>query len=267
MRREAGARRLPVRPWLRSARRAGAAALLWLTASALPAAGAETRRCIEGGGQYPAKACYTGNPEQAPYGHGVLGRTPEWQRLVIFRPRGGQQEISQPDHIFEDTAPRLADVTGDGRPEILAVQSSFSLGARLVIYGLEGGPEPLAATPYIGRRNRWLAPVGAADLDGDGHVEIAYVDRPHLAKVLRIWRFKEGALTEVASLPGVTNHQIGQEVITAGLRACGAGPELLLVSADWRRIVAVRLAGGEAVAREVGPFRAEKGLSGALACP
>jgi hypothetical protein len=46
----------------------------------------------------------------------------------------------------------------------------------------------LAATPHIGSANRWLAPIGAADLDGDGRVEIAYVDRPHLARTLRIWR-------------------------------------------------------------------------------
>lgn len=265
MRRGAGARRLPVRPRLRSARRAGTAALLWLAVSALPAGAAETRRCTGGEGT-AAQACYTGDPEQAPYGHGVLGRTPEWQTLIIHRPGGGQREISQPGHIFEDTAPRLADVTGDGRPEVLAVQSSFALGARLVVYGLDGGPEPLAATPYIGRRNRWLAPVGAADLDGDGNVEIAYVDRPHLAKVLRIWRFKQGGLREVARLPGVTNHRIGQEVITSGIRTCGAGPELLVASADWQSILAVRLSGGEAVAVQAGPFREDRGWKDALAC-
>ena len=38
-----------------------------------------------------------------------------------------------------------------------------------------------------------LAPLGAADLDGDGKIELAYIDRPHLAKILRIWRFDDGA--------------------------------------------------------------------------
>jgi hypothetical protein len=49
-------------------------------------------------------------------------------------------------------------------------------------------PVPLASTPWIGQRFRWLAPVAAADLDGDGAMELAYVDRPHLARTLRVWR-------------------------------------------------------------------------------
>ena len=92
----------------------------------------------------------------------------------------------------------------------------------------EGGDLRLvAATPNIGQRNRWLAPVAAADLDGDGATEIAYVDRPHLARRLRIWRFEGGSLTEIAALPGLTNHRIGEAFITGGLRV-GVGEGLTL---------------------------------------
>ena len=43
-----------------------------------------------------------------------------------------------------------------------------------------------AATPFIGTPRRWLAPVGVADLDGDGRAEIAYVETPHRDKVLML---------------------------------------------------------------------------------
>jgi hypothetical protein len=59
----------------------------------------------------------------------------------------------------------------------------------------------IAATPYVGTRFLWLASLGAAALDGDGRVEIASVDRLHLDKILRIWRFERRALGPVADWP------------------------------------------------------------------
>ena len=100
----------------------------------------------------------------------------------------------------------------------------------------------LAANPYIGRANRWLAPIGAADLDGDGHIEIAYIDRPHLAKTLRVWRFVDGALADVTSLAGLTNHRIGEDFISSGIRDCGAGPEMITADARWQNLQVTRLA-------------------------
>ena len=84
-------------------------------------------------------------------------------------------------------------------------------GARLAIYGVGGR---ITANDWIGRRIRWLAPIGAADFDGNGTIEIAYVDRPHLAKTLRVWRYRTGTLTQIATRPGVTNHRIGEVDIT-----------------------------------------------------
>jgi len=59
--------------------------------------------------------------------------------------------------------------------------------------------------------------VGAADLDGDGFVEVAFIDRPHLAKVLRVWRYVDGDFAEVAVMDGVTNHRIGEPDIAGGI--------------------------------------------------
>jgi hypothetical protein len=96
--------------------------------------------------------------------------------------------------VFEDAEPVLADLTGDGVPEVLVVESQADEGARLAVWGQAGARiERLAATPYIGTRHRWLAQRGTGDLDGDGVPEIAVIDRPHLARVLRLWQFRDGA--------------------------------------------------------------------------
>tara|TARA_R100000789_G_scaffold29428_2_gene33007 strand:+ start:649 stop:1206 length:558 start_codon:yes stop_codon:yes gene_type:complete len=167
------------------------------------------------------------------------------------------------DHVFEDIAPRLVDVTGDGAPEVLVIETDMNRGAALAIYGPEG---KIAETPHIGQSNRWLAPIGAADLDGDGAVEIAYVDRPHLARVLRVWRFADGDLSEVAQMPGLTNHRIGESFISGRLRDCGAGPEMVLADADWQRVVGVTLTDGQLARRDIGPFAGADSFAAALAC-
>jgi hypothetical protein len=108
---------------------------------------------------------------------------------------------------------------------VVVVETDPDLGAQLAVYALrQGALVKAAATPHIGQRFRWLAPVGVADLNGDGVTDIAYVDRPHLAKTLRVWSWAPGGLTEIAALEGVTNHRIGDEVIWGGLRDCGRGP-------------------------------------------
>ena len=133
---------------------------------------------------------------QAPttrYDHGILGDAIEWGalRLTVDQCFGCAAKsirefvIRLPEsRVFEDTAPRLADLDGDASPEVMAVETDINQGARLAIYDESG---LIAATPFIGQTHRWLAPIGAADLDGDGLIEIAYVDRPHLARLIRVW--------------------------------------------------------------------------------
>ncbi len=182
------------------------------------------------------------------YPHAVLGDALEWERLVAILSDGRQIALRWPDTIvFEDLAPRLADLDGDGAPEVIVVESHENLGARLSVYGLNDGALSLrAATPFIGTRFRWLAPLGAADLDGDGRLEIAYVDRPHLARILTVWRYlpgTEGSVTlePVGTASGATNHRIGEDFISGGLRDCGDGPEMITAAPDWSEIQASRL--------------------------
>ena len=163
------------------------------------------------------------------YQHGVFGETEEWGALAFELSSGQRIILRLPEtRVFEDIAPRLADVDGDGAPEMVVVETDIALGARLAIYDEAGF---VAATPFIGQTHRWLAPIGAADLDGDGLVELAYIDRPHLARLLRVWRFEGGALVEVAQAEGLTNHRLGDPAISGGLRDCGEGPEMITADA------------------------------------
>ncbi|MEY8839995.1 FG-GAP repeat domain-containing protein [Cribrihabitans sp. XS_ASV171] len=197
------------------------------------------------------------------YAHGVLGDAVEWGALEMTLAGGGTRTVTLPDtSVFEDLVPRLADLDGDGAPEVVVVETDMATGASLAVYGPRG---KIAATPHIGQPNRWLAPAGIGDLDGDGHVELAYVDRPHLARTLRIWRFAEGALTEIARIPDLTNHRIGDPFITGGLRDCDGAPELILASADWSRLIAIRHAGGWRT-RDLAPFPGRRGVESAMAC-
>ena len=198
------------------------------------------------------------------YAHGILGDAIEHGTLELTLGDGRRLRIVLPEtDVFEDTRPRLADIDGDGAPEVITVQSSLTQGARLAIYDSTG---LVAATPYIGRPNRWLAPIGAADMDGDGRIEIAYIDRPHLAKTLRLWRFEQGTLVHVADLPGFTNHRIGETDIAGGLRSCAGGPEMVVATADWSALVAVRYRDGRFETSDIGSDTSRSGFARALAC-
>ena len=198
------------------------------------------------------------------YDHGILGDAVEWGALIVTLQGGRSVTLRLPEtRVFEDIAPRLADVDGDGRPEVIVIETDMARGASLAIYDETG---KTTATPYIGRTHRWLAPLGAADLDGDGAVELAYIDRPHLAKTLRIWRYENNALSLVAQQPGLTNHRIGQNFISGGIRNCNQSPEIITVNANWSRVMAASLNNNRITLRDIGPYSGQTSLTAALTC-
>ena len=200
------------------------------------------------------------------YPHGVLGDAIEHGDLVMQTADGRQLRVTLQDtRVFEDTEPRLFDVDGDGDREVIVVESDANLGARLAIYGANG---LVAANDFIGQTNRWLAPagVGAADIDGDGRVELVFVDRPHLAKTLRIYEFRPGELKLEASFQAVTNHRIGERDIAGGIRTCADVPEIVVAAGDWRVVVALRWAGTRFGVTRVGPHRGRSSFAEAMSC-
>ena len=220
------------------------------------------------------KASYTQPTTR--YAHGVLGDNIEYGALKIeisnstdrCTEEAETQEAVLPESmVFEDLQPRLVDLDGDQQPEIITVESSDTEGARLAIWGVKSGElQRLAATPYIGRAFRWLAPIGAADFDADGHMEIAYIDRPHLAQTLRIWRYQNGSLTQIAQRSGLTNHRIGEDFISGGVRDCGRGPEMITADGSWSNVIATRFVDGELVSESLGRFKGAESFSVVLGC-
>lgn len=204
------------------------------------------------------------------YDHLVLGKNHNWAGLEVRLSDGTRQTVTHSRSVFEDTAPRLVDLDGDGAREVITVESNSSVGARLAIYGIADGKLVLkAASPAIGRSHRWLAVVGAVDLDGDGRVEIAYVDRPHLAKTLRVWTYDSPSnprLVARSSLSGVTNHRIGSPVIEGGIRHCDGRSEMVVASGDWARMLAISFDGQTFTSRDLGRYTDAVGLATAVEC-
>ncbi|MCB1406074.1 MAG: VCBS repeat-containing protein [Rhodobacteraceae bacterium] len=201
----------------------------------------------------------------ARYGHHPMGPgVADHGALEIMLDGGERRLIRLPQsRVFEDLTARLVDVTGDGQPEVVVIESDQTQGARVSVYGSNG---VIAASPFIGQRHRWYAVSGIADLDGDGTVEIAVVDRPHLRKALVIWRREGDRLVAVATLAGVTNHLFGEARIQGGLRFCGSGAEVILARADWSGLVAVRLVDGALIARDLPGDADAEGFAQAMAC-
>ena len=145
------------------------------------------------------------------YRHFVLGSPYEAASLMVRLRDGKLLRLTLPDDsVFEDRQPRLADLDGDGIDEIVLVRSYLNRGAALAVIAVRDAALSIVAeTPPTGSPNTWLNPAGIADFDGDGMVDIAYVQMPHVLGLLRIWTLRSGRLVEIASMPDTSNHVIG----------------------------------------------------------
>ena len=149
------------------------------------------------------------------YDHGILGDEIEAGSVVIEM-RDGKRHVVQlkDDAVFEDLEPRLADLDGDGRDEIIVVKSYLKRGSSLaVISGRRGKYEVIAETPPLGSAHRWLDPAGIGDFTGDGKKGIALVRQPHVVGELQLWLWRDGTLGKAAALPDITNHIAGTRAI------------------------------------------------------
>jgi hypothetical protein len=153
------------------------------------------------------------------YGHGVLGDKVEAGSLVIETRDGKTQVVRlKDDAVFEDLEPRLADLDGDGRDEVIVVKSYLKRGSSLAIVALRKGRdlgryEVVAETPALGAPQRWLNPAGIADYSGDGKIGIALVRQPHIVGELELWNGYPLALRKTGTLTGFSNHFIGSRAL------------------------------------------------------
>lgn len=205
------------------------------------------------------------------YGHGAL-KGGEYAGLEITYDDGTTNEIRFTGAVYEDTAPRLVDLDGDGGPEVIAVMSGFDVGAMVQVVDFDGEwARPVGNSPAIGQRHRWLAVAGVADFNGDGRWEVAYVDRPHLARTLRLLTVEMGAegvrFTPLAQAEGLSNHLIGNAAIEGGVHDCpGAAPVVLSANADWTRVMETRWSGSGLTSRAVADYTGPESFAPYLSC-
>ena len=180
------------------------------------------------------------------YGHGVLGDAIEAGSLVAVDEAGRSHAVVLPEsQVFEDITPRLADLDGDGRNEVVTIRSTVSSGASVAVYGIAGARlTELASTRPIGRPNRWLSIAAIADFVGDGTMQLAVVKTPHIGGVLEILAMRGGELVSLyPKQTGYSTHFIGSRDVSLALAGDLDGDgavELALPDATRRRLVVLR---------------------------
>ncbi len=183
------------------------------------------------------------------YPHGALGDKIEAGALVVQDVYGRRATVELPqDQVFEDLTPRIADLDGDGRNEVLAIRSSLRTGASLVAYDLAGSSLiEIDATPPIGQPNRWLNVAGIADFTGDRSLDIAAVRTPHTGGTLDIVTLDRRRFRVVDSEKGFSNHVFGstEQDMSAIARINDDGiVDLALPDQDRRVLRMMTVAGG-----------------------
>lgn len=213
---------------------------------------ADTRRSAPNGLPDGRVATYSGNGDIASawyaapttrYRHGILGDAVEAAVLKVKTPGGATLSFALPAaQVYEDRYPRLADLDGDGKIEVVTIRSSVSMGASVAVYGLAAGAlVERASTGFIGRANRWLNIAGIASFNGAGGKQIAFVQTPHIGGTLFIYKFAKGALHRAGSLHGFSNHVIGSREmrLSAVADINGGGLLDLALPADDRSILRI----------------------------
>ncbi len=147
--------------------------------------------------------------------------------------------------VLEDLQPRLVDLDGDGRDEIVVIEADSERGAALVAYGLPTQGDKLqerARSAYLGLPFRWLNPVGFADFDGDGKLDIASITTPHIGGVLTLYHYKPPRIEPYAKVPDVSNHQMGDPNLQmhAVLSLPGQRPTVVVPDMSRRALHALR---------------------------
>jgi FG-GAP-like repeat len=145
--------------------------------------------------------------------------------------------------VFEDLTVRLVDLDGDGRDEIIVVESDAVRGSATVVLGVRAKSlVELARSPYAGSTFLWLNPVGAADFDGDGKLDIASVITPHIGGTLTLYHYKPPKLEPFARAMDVSNHRMGdpEQDVAVIVELQGTRPTVIVPDMSLKALHALR---------------------------
>ena len=170
---------------------------------------------------------------------------------ALVRSRSGQWVLVERtlplNRVYEDRVPRIVDLDRDGSEEIVLIEADLLKGAALVVLGIEHGARgPVlserARGPFVGSSFRWLNPVGVADFDQDGQLDLASVVTPHIGGVLQLLHVRPGNLVPFASVMDVSNHRMGalEQDLAVIVHMTGKRPTIIVPDMSRRALHALR---------------------------
>ena len=195
-------------------------------------------------GQQDVAWAWLGSPTRR-YPHGALGSPVHAGSVhALVRSRAGGWEtielVLPLNRVYEDRVPRIVDLDQDGSEEIVLIEADALRGASLVVLGVDHtakGPGLVvrARGPFAGSTFRWLNPVGVADFDGDGQLDLASVVTPHIGGVLQLLHYRPPTLVPFARAMDVSNHRMGALEQRLGVIVQQPGQRPTIVVPDMTR--------------------------------
>ena len=185
-------------------------------------------------------SAWYGQPTER-YDHDALGDAIEGGSLVVKAEGRQRLELVLPENqVFEDSTPRIHDLDGDGRNEVITIRSSQTGGSAVVLYGIRDGElAELGASSENGSPNRWINIAGIID-NGNGTAMVYAIRTPHTGGRLFSVDFADGKVSESGTImTDVSNHVAGSREL--GLSATGdmngdGKDDLVLLSQDRTRL-------------------------------
>ena len=240
------------------------------TLPAQPAAPTASAKRLEGSqvvrGQKDIAWAWLGSPTPR-YPHKALGSAIHAATLhVLADSAQGQQELVYRlpfNRVFEDLTVRLVDLDGDGRDEMIVTESDALRGSSIVVLGLRELPakpgaknavktaakpqnamaiSEIARSAPTGGTFYWLNPVGVADFDGDGRLDIASVTTPHVGGVLTLYHYRPPLLEAFAKVMDVSNPRMGdpEQDLAVIVHLPGVRPTVIVPDMSLQALHALR---------------------------